>query len=50
MGEQIGFASLVDLNTGRVVWFNLMQTATGDLRNAADARIAISHLLDGAPL
>src|SRR5690606_17305684 len=31
-GVQAGFASLVDLRTGDVVWFNRMARASGDLR------------------
>jgi hypothetical protein len=50
LGQQLGFASLVDLDSGKVVWFNLLQSQSGDLRNAHDARIAIDQLLDGAPL
>jgi hypothetical protein len=50
LGQQIGFASLVDLDDGRVVWFNLMASATGDLRNADDALASVRALLEGAPL
>lgn len=50
LGRQIGFASLVDLEDGRVVWFNLMASATGDLRNAEDALASVRALLKGAPL
>jgi len=50
LGQQIGFASLVDLNDGRVVWFNLLNSQTGDLREAQSARIAVDKLLDGIPL
>lgn len=31
-GAQIGFASLVDLKTGDIVWFNRMARGAGDLR------------------
>ena len=50
LGQQIGFASLVDLNDGRLVWFNLLSSPSGDLRTPAAAREAIDLLLDGAPL
>lgn len=50
LGQQIGFASLVDLNDGRVVWFNLLSSQTGDLRDAEGARAAVAKLLDGVPL
>jgi hypothetical protein len=32
-GVQSGFASLVDLRTGDIVWFNQLGRATGDLRS-----------------
>jgi len=50
LGQQIGFASLVDLNDGRVVWFNLLNSQTGDLRDAQSAGAAVDKLLDGVPL
>ncbi len=50
LGQQIGFASLVDLNDGRVVWFNLLSSQTGDLRDAEGAKAAVAKLLDGVPL
>lgn len=50
LGQQIGFASLVDLNDGRVVWFNLLNSQTGDLRNPTDAAESVAKLLDGVPL
>lgn len=50
LGQQIGFASLVDLNDGRVVWFNLLNAQTGDLRDADGAAASVAKLLDGVPL
>jgi len=50
LGEQFGFASLVDLNDGRIVWFNVLTAQSGDLRSADAAQAAIAELLDGAPL
>jgi len=50
LGQQVGFASLVDLNDGRVVWFNLLNSQTGDLRNAEGAAASVARLLDGVPL
>ena len=50
LGQQIGFASLVDLNDGRVVWFNLLNAQSGDLRDAASASKSVAKLLDGVPL
>ena len=49
-GSQVGFASLVDLNSGNVVWFNRLARAEGDLRKPAKAQDAIDHLLDEIPL
>ncbi len=48
-GTQIGFASLVDLRTGEVVWFNRLLRATGDLREAAAARETVTLLLSSFP-
>ena len=48
-GVQTGYASLVDLQTGRVVWFNRLFRATGDLREAAPAKETIEALLSNFP-
>lgn len=49
-GVQLGHASLVDLKTGQVVWFNaLHQRDKGDLRNATDTRETVALLLDNLP-
>ncbi len=49
-GQRIGFASLVDLETGNVVWFNLLVGGFGDLREPGGARSAMGDLLAGFPL
>ena len=49
-GVQFGFASLVDLTTGELVWFNRLVDPQGDLRDADPARSAITKLLAGLPL
>lgn len=51
-GVQVGFAQLVDLETGRVVWFNKMSDARAgaDLRTAPDAAQAVDRLLEGCPI
>lgn len=49
-GRQVGFASLVDLETGEVAWFNLLFNETGDLRTPEPARLAVDSLLTGVPL
>lgn len=48
-GSQIGYASLVDLNTGRIVWFNRLVRASGDLREAPKAVETLNTLLDTFP-
>ena len=48
-GIQVGYASLVDLETGRVVWFNQLTRAYGDLREPGPARESIDALLSGFP-
>ena len=48
-GVQIGYASLVDLNTGEIVWFNRLARGTGDLRSPDTARETVSMLLDTLP-
>jgi len=48
-GTQRGFASLVDLRTGDVVWYNRLLRAKGDMRNAKGARETADALLRGFP-
>lgn len=48
-GVQIGHASLVDLETGRVLWFNKLARGTGDLREPNAASETIAELLTGFP-
>jgi hypothetical protein len=48
-GEQVGYASLVDLNTGRVVWYNEVNRMWGDLREAGPAGETVEALLKGFP-
>lgn len=49
-GIQVGYASLVDLDTGDILWFNVMFSEVGDLRDAAEAAEATEDLLDQLPL
>jgi hypothetical protein len=44
------FASLVDLHSGDVVWFNRPEHAYGDLRRSDRTRMAIVYLLRELPL
>jgi hypothetical protein len=49
-GLQVGYASLVDLDTGDILWFNVLFSQIGDLRDAASAAEATEDLLDQLPL
>lgn len=48
-GNQSAYASLVDLKTGRVVWFNDLDRMWGDLREAQPAAETVESLLKGFP-
>ncbi len=48
-GMQIGVATLVDLRTGQVVWFNLMARQSGDLRSEEGTRATVGQMLKGLP-
>jgi len=48
-GSQVGYASLVDLHNGRVVWFNDLRRASGDMREAKPALETVEALLKGFP-
>jgi len=45
-GEQAAYASLVDLHTGRVVWFNVLHSSVGDIRTPDGAATMVNQLLD----
>jgi len=49
-GSQTGFASLVDLRTGDIVWFNRLYRASGDLRREFGAWESLRLLFRGFPL
>lgn len=48
-GQQVGFASLVDLRSGDVTWFHLHARGTGDLRTVEPARETTTSLLEQFP-
>jgi len=48
-GSEYGFASLVDLKTGDVVWFNVVNAGSGELRNPEGAVTAVSTLFKDIP-
>ena len=45
-GMQTAFASLVDLKTGELVWFNYLQSPEGDIRTQDGADVLVWTLLD----
>jgi hypothetical protein len=49
-GVQIGFASLVDLRTGNIVWFNRLISGSGDLRTGAQAQATVDALIRNMPI
>ncbi len=49
-GMQVGYASLVDLDSGRVVWFNRLARGSGDLRDGPSSAESIKALLTGFPV
>lgn len=48
-GQQLGYATLVDLRTGQVVWFNYLHRFSGDLREPEPARKTLDALLQDFP-
>jgi len=49
-GVQTGYASLVDLKTGQVLWFNSLSRVRGDLRQADKAKETVDALLEKFPV
>ena len=48
-GVQVGYASLVDLKTGQIAWFNRLIRALGDMREQEPATLSIDLLLENFP-
>lgn len=48
-GGEVGFASLIDLRTGDIVWFNKVTTGVGELRHEATARATVDALFKDLP-
>ncbi len=44
-GSQFAYASLVNLRTGEVVWFNVLQSKIGDIRTPAGAAEMVERLV-----
>jgi len=49
MGSENGFASLVDLKTGDIVWFNVVTAGSGELRDKDGAARAVAQLFRDIP-
>ncbi|MDQ0466827.1 hypothetical protein QO010_004623 [Caulobacter ginsengisoli] len=50
-GSQQAFASLVDLKTGQIVWFNMATAGPeADMRSPEGSKALVAALLKGAPL
>jgi len=49
MGAEQGFASLVDLKTGDIVWFNVVGSGSGELRDEKGAAAAVKTLFKDIP-
>lgn len=47
-GAQVGFASMVDLKTGDIVWFNRLARGSGDLRTPEAAAETVDALVSDA--
>ena len=43
-GQQIAFVSLVDLKSGRVVWYNHVLSTIGDIRTQEGAQKLVENL------
>ena len=48
-GAEQGFASLVDLRTGDIVWFNVVNVGKGELRDEAGAASTVNELFSNIP-
>jgi len=48
-GTEHGFASLVDLKTGDIVWFNVVNAGVGELRDADSAAKTVNALFKNIP-
>ena len=49
LGSETGFAALVDLRSGDIVWFNHVTHGRGELRNPGGADTVVSQLLRDLP-
>ena len=49
VGSESGFASLIDLRTGDIVWFNHVTVGAGELRKEQDAQRTVDQLFMNIP-
>ncbi len=49
-GTHIGYAGLIDVNTGDLLWLNVDLRSQGDVRSASGAQQRIARLLNGFPI
>lgn len=49
-GVQLGVATVVDLRTGQVVWYNLLANQSGDLRDQKGAAKTVQQMLQKLPV
>jgi len=49
-GGEVGFASLIDLRNGEIVWFNQVASGAGELREQQEARATVDLLFKDLPL
>ena len=48
-GSESGFASLIDLETGDIVWFNVVRAGSGEFRDPSGAHVAVRMLFKDLP-
>lgn len=49
-GYHVGYAALVELSTGNIVWYNSDSEIGGDVRDAAGADKRVAQLMEGFPV
>ena len=49
LGSEGGFASLIDLNSGEIVWFNVIYSSEGELRQEEGSKEIVAKLFANLP-
>jgi hypothetical protein len=49
-GRQTAYASLVELDTGRILWFNRLSRESGNIKDEADAEETVESLFQAFPV